>query len=118
MQGNENIQRRRFPRRQFKHSVGLLFLGKYHIVSGLEIGEGGMLFECPQALIQNQHVVINFFVPERSFVTVTGEVLYSKPEGTEQKISVGVKFISLPFESKRMIRDYIAEKTSAEEEAA
>ncbi|MCC6277629.1 MAG: PilZ domain-containing protein [Oligoflexia bacterium] len=117
MTNSDGLQRRKFPRRQFRQSIGLLVKGGYHIVNGIEIGEGGMLIMSPQALTSSSHIVLNFFVPERSFVTVTGEVLYSNAKPGADGVSVGVRFINLPFEGKRMIRDYIAEKTSAEEEA-
>ena len=108
--------RRRFPRRQFRYSVGVLARGEYNVVSGLEIGEGGLLFQTTLELIKDSDVVLNFFVPGRSFISVRGLIVYSLPDSANkgEKRSYGIKFHSLAFEYKRVIRDYIAEKTSQE----
>jgi hypothetical protein len=100
---------RRFPRRRFTQNTGLLNLGTYSIVLSLEIGEGGILIRSDHHLEVGHHVVVNFFISEKGFITVTGEVRYKMEESI-----FGLKFTNLPFESKRFIRDYIAEKTAAE----
>jgi hypothetical protein len=45
---------------------------------------------------------------------VRGQIVYTLPGKTKAGPSFGIKFQNLPFEGKRMIRDYIAEKTSQE----
>ena len=61
-------------------------------------------------------VVLNFFIPGRDFVSVRGQIVYSRPNKSDSTdgVSYGLKFHELPFEGKRMIRDYIAEKTAQE----
>ena len=104
--------RRRFPRRQFNEPLGLLVRGKYFLVEGVEVGEGGMAFACDMALDKGQKVVLSFFVPRQSFVSVTSEIIYLNP--TPQRkgfITYGIKYVNLDFDSQRMIRDYIADKS-------
>lgn len=107
--------RRRFPRRQFLRSVGLLEGGKYTMEYGVEIGEGGLLLESERKLRVGTHVVLNLYINSGNFVSVTGEVLYLLPDAERQPGmahgAFGIKFNNLAFENKRMIRDYIAEKT-------
>jgi hypothetical protein len=99
-----------------KNAVGVLCGGDYAVEPCIEIGEGGMLFYTKRALKVGQAVVMNFYVPKRDFITVTGELIYKLQDKAEtnSKVSFGVKFNNLSFESRRMIRDYIAEKTAHE----
>jgi hypothetical protein len=114
----EALYRRRFPRRLFFRAVGILVGGKYTMESGVEIGEGGLLLESKRDLKIGNNIVVNLFVPKGSFVTVTGQIIYVL--APKEKLPVlkdpayGIKFNNLTFESKRMIRDYIAEKTFGE----
>jgi Tfp pilus assembly protein PilZ len=106
--------RRRFPRRQFRRSVGVLAQGDFNVITGMEIGEGGLLFQSAKDFQVGSEVVLNFFIPGRDFVSVRGQIVYTLPGKTKAGPSFGIKFQNLPFEGKRMIRDYIAEKTSQE----
>ncbi|MDZ4677928.1 MAG: PilZ domain-containing protein [Oligoflexia bacterium] len=105
---------RRFPRRLFRHSVGLLAHAEYNIVHGIEVGEGGMLVESNGPIKNADHIVVNFYIPKKGFVSVTGVVVYIKPANEKRGPAYGVQFNNLTFENKRMIRDYIADKTSEE----
>lgn len=111
--------RRRFPRRRFQNSVGVLCRGKFEMVLGSEIGEGGLLFLSGETFPVGADVVANFFVPGRNFVTVRAQLIYAIPAktGKNARLSYGVRFIGISFEAKRMIRDYIAEKTAIEANA-
>lgn len=109
--------RRRFPRRLFNAPVGIIFDGKYKVVPGFEISEGGLLVQAPEAIKANSPIVVSFYVPGgRDFVTVKATVLYVKKPTAKSsgKSSIGVKFTNLQFTEKRSIRDYIADKTTIE----
>ena|SRR5260221_11344230 len=105
---------RRFPRRKFTTVVGILSRGKYNIVPCLEIGEGGMRFLAQEKHLKGGLVVANLFLPKEHFVAVTGEVVYMSETDSTGRSSYGLKFRNLSFESKRQIRDYIAEKPANE----
>ncbi len=114
----ENFRyRRRFPRRQFYFSIGVLSQGRYDVVPGIEIGEGGLLLDSNRVLKVGSQVVLNFFIPQKGFVGVTGQIAHVTGANAEKKVkefAYGIKFSNLAFENKRMIRDYIAELKSNE----
>jgi len=112
----EEIKRRRFPRRRYSSPVGILFAGRYQVRHGFEISEGGMLCELFDSAQDQSPVVLSFYVPGRDFVTVRGVVVYVKPPSEKMggQASMGVKFQNLPFAHRRFIRDYIADKTQVE----
>jgi hypothetical protein len=102
-------QNRRFPRRRFSAPAGLLVQGHYSIVMSGEVGEGGMLIKNADRNIPlKTGVVLNFYIPLKGFVSVMGEKAYDNDYGT------GFRFLDLSFESKRLIRDFIALKTANE----
>ena len=106
---------RRYPRRKLTTVVGILFKGAYSIVPCMEIGEGGLRFQCQADILTGGLVVANLFVPREHFIAVTGEIVYVIPNDDKTgPHSYGVKFKNLSFESKRQIRDYIAEKPANE----
>jgi hypothetical protein len=105
---------RKFPRRSFHTLVGLLYKGVYTIAPCVELGEGGVLMKVNGKLEAGSLAVINLFLPKADFVTVTAEIVYSIPSKNEEPSRYGLKFKSLSFESKRNIRDYIADKTENE----
>jgi hypothetical protein len=122
----DQTYRRRFPRRQFSQKIGLLSAGVYKLALGIEIGEGGMRITSSEKIAAGRKVIVNFFVPNKGFVTTTAEIVHQSieptsgktpgeaSEGTNQPFSYGMKFSKLAFESKRMIRDYIAAKKATE----
>jgi hypothetical protein len=110
-------------------------MGNYNVSVGQEIGEGGLLLESQVELAVGATVVVTFFVSGSCFTVVTGEVLYKVKKTDQSKSKVqsqkndqsklndqpkskdqhyGLRFVDLTFESKRAIRDFIAEKSSNE----
>lgn len=89
--------------------MGVLFQGNYQVSQAIEIGEGGMLLESCHALAPEALICLSFYVPQKGFITTLAQVAYTKQEG-----SIGLKFLSLEFEYRRAIRDYIAQKTALE----
>ncbi len=100
---------RRFPRRRFREKIGVLHKGEYAMSGAVEIGEGGMLLKPESTPVIGDLVTVNFFIPAKDFITVMGQIIYKR--GTE---FFGVRFLDLDFNSKRIIRDYIALKTAVE----
>lgn len=95
----------------------MLHRGKYLLTVGDEIGEGGMSLRSDVLLPIHDRVVVNYFVPQKGFITATGQILYviEGPPGSTSCL-FGIKFDTFEFEKKRMVRDYIAHKTAQEAE--
>lgn len=108
----EMKERRRFPRRLFKRVVGILSQGNYLIGSGVEIGEGGMMFSVPQEIDEDRQVLVSFRIPNHGFVVIKAQVKNTRHQANDFRY--GVKFEGLDFQNRRRIRDYIAAKTEAE----
>lgn len=102
--------RRRFPRRPFNRPVGFLYDGTYNVENGLEIGEGGIKVDSLRNVYIGDFVTVSFFLYEYQLVSVVAQVLYMV-RGDNGKHSFGMKFTDIPFESKRMIRDFISGKS-------
>ncbi len=106
---------RQFPRRKFSQPLGLLHMARFELVTSAEIGEGGILFRSSKDMVIGQPITLSFFVPQKGFITVMGEILYKREQKNDGKSRhFGIKFLDLEFECKRMIRDYIALKTAGE----
>lgn len=110
----EVLKRRRHPRRNLTRGVGVLCAGRYSVGQAHEISEGGMMFRVApgaegEPLKAGQSVVLSFQIPNRDFVTLTAEILYKVKDQ-----SYGVKFLNISFERRRMIRDYISNKSIEE----
>ncbi len=105
---------RRYPRRKITTVVGVLSGGQYNIVPCLEIGEGGLQFQASEKHFKGGLVVANLFLPTAHFLSVTAEIVYIVQTDASGRSCYGLRFKNLAFESKRKIRDYIAEKTAAE----
>lgn len=113
---NAHLFRRKFPRRRFKRSVGVLSGGKYFMTTGFEIGEGGLSFRCEKSIRVGALVVLNFQVPEGEFVSVRAEIRNSevKPEVQEGEVIYGCAFENLVFERKREIRNFVTNRPESE----
>lgn len=112
-------QRRRVPRRAFKNQIGLLVSGLYQVETGLEIGEGGMMFQSPRSLEVGKMLAVTFKLPGVSPCVVRAVVKYVLPhleEGNPQS-RYGVEFLELDFNYKREIRNYVASKSEHEANA-
>ena len=106
-------QTRKLPRRKFTHKVGLLYKGKYVMAQGRQIGEKGILLEPGLTLEPEQLVLISFAVMNAKIIIVRAKILYKTVDSSGKDI-FGFEFINLPFTDRRIIREYIAEKTETE----
>lgn len=108
------ISRRKSPRRLFHRKIGVLCGGDFEIHQARQIGEGGLLFLTDKSLTQGTQVVVTFVVPGHTTVVVRAEVRYSLTRKEDSVIGIGVQFINLPFENKRAIRHFVADKSEGE----
>lgn len=100
-------KRRRFPRVTFDSWIGVLFLGRYQVVSGHEIGEGGISFyyQTPFELAQKILLTVPNF--KGGFYCIQAEVRNCQAR-SNAKYVVGVQFLSVSFEIKREIRSFVS----------
>jgi hypothetical protein len=117
MEKSAALFRRKYPRRQFRRKLGVLYDGKYWMGNGLEIGEGGVSFTLGQSLSEGRSIVVNFQLPDGAFVSVQAEIRNIK-KGSIQNgnmFSYGVNFKTLKFEHKREIRAYVSGRSETEQ---
>ncbi len=109
---SDTIQRRKYPRRKFRRGVSTLCLGAYALVTGFEIGEGGLAFFSEEPLEEGVHLIVNFQIHEGSFMSVRGIVRNKREEAG--RTVYGVSFENLKFEWRREIRNFVTARTSNE----
>ncbi|MFK8138683.1 MAG: PilZ domain-containing protein [Bdellovibrionales bacterium] len=105
-------ERRRFPRRFFKRTVGVFSQGKYHSAIGVEIGEGGMMFSLDHSISEAHQILVNLRIPNHGFVVIRATI--KNTNHRDEKYRYGIQFFDLDFQNRRRIRDFIAEKTELE----
>jgi hypothetical protein len=101
------LERRKFPRRPFHRAVSLLVGGNYHCLRGHEIGEGGLSLNTAFDVPVERKVVLNFQIPDGSFISVKAEVRNSRPSDQGGFI-LGCAFSNLSFEKRREIRTLVS----------
>lgn len=101
--------RRKYPRREFKHTVGLLYRGAYHFAEGAQVGEGGLLLYLDIPIEIGENLVVNFQIPGGDFVCVRGAIRnFSKREDESNPYSYGISFENLKFAHRREIRHFVS----------
>lgn len=110
------LKRRRFPRRRYMQKIGILYKGKYHLGSGLEIGEGGLKLYSDHEFENGGKAVLSFLISAEVYIVVIAEVRYHLGPKNGDPESFGFQFVDIAFDKKRAIRDYIAAKTEVEAE--
>ncbi|MBX3018136.1 MAG: PilZ domain-containing protein [Bdellovibrionaceae bacterium] len=113
---NAHIYRRKFPRRRFKRSIGVLSGGKYFMTTGFEIGEGGLSFRSEKVIRMGALVVLNFQVPEGEFISVRAEIRNTEvlADTHPGEVVYGCAFENLVFERKREIRNFVTNRAESE----
>jgi hypothetical protein len=107
-----NLGRRRVPRRSFDCPIGLLAKGEYQTERSFQVGEGGMMFSSSRKLEIGQEVVISFYLPTSATIVVRASVRSLIPAGKGRPERYGVEFTNLGFQFKREIRNFVASATS------
>lgn len=98
--------RRKFPRRTLIKKVGVLFDGQYFICQTGEIGEGGMSIRSEYALTEGRELVLNFQIPEGTFVTLRGQI--KSVVAKDGYVTHGIAFGEIPLAYKRQIRAFVS----------
>jgi hypothetical protein len=112
---NTWVTRRKSPRRAFRRPIGALLHGEYSVTQARQLGEGGMLLQWEHSLKVGEQFVVTFILTDMTYVVVRAEVRYSAPsKHPGQPPFYGCQFINLPFEKKRAIRQYVADKSERE----
>lgn len=100
-------RRRRFPRVPFYVPVGVLMEGRYRVVFGYELGEGGMSIQTQDPVPLAQRILLTIPSAKMHFYCVQAEVrnCLTQPDGT---FHIGTQFIEVSFEVKRDIRSFVS----------
>lgn len=106
-------ERRQFPRRDFRRGIGTLQNGDYDLSTGDEIGEGGLSFWSERKFKVGDLVVLNFQVPEGSFVSVRAEIRNMADSDQPGLWHYGLSFENLKFEKRREIRTYVTARSES-----
>lgn len=98
----------------FHRTIGVLYRGRYTVVQAVQISEGGLLFTSREKRDVKSPIVLSLLVPGGFSIVARGELIYEVKNGSG--FNYGVKFYSLGFHLKRIIRNYVSAKTQAEAE--
>ena len=106
--------KRRVPRRKYFEKVGVLVGGRYSVEQAFEIGERGMLISSMVDLNEGDRVVVTFHIPEVLFALARGQVRYEiDANSSDNKVNkYGIEFVDVDFNTRRLIRYYVASKTN------
>jgi len=114
--------RRKYPRRQFHRPIGVLFDGRYLVVKGVELGEGGLSFNVDsKEFVQNVIVTegesqdyslmaLAFYVATSNNFTIVKATARSIRKTKEGSYILGCQFIDLDFERRREIRTFVTSR--------
>lgn len=108
--------KRKYPRRIFYGSVGVLLHGKYFITTATTVGEGGISFLCNEKIPKESELVITFKIPGDNMISRRVEVKNERSAAEDQKSSyiIGAQFFPLTISEKRRIRSYVSSRTEEE----
>lgn len=99
-------QRRRFKRHKMDSRVAILDNQAFRFERALEISEGGMLIQSYQPVHLGRPLEVQFFLPNGTFVSMSGEVAYILGPNSREYF-VGIRFRANP-PAQQAIRDFIA----------
>lgn len=114
--GNESLAfKRKYPRRIFQNSVGVLYKGTFSITTGASLGEGGMAFHWPNPLQLDHSLIVTFKIPGDNMISIRADVRNSKPSDQDpSQLLIGIQFLPLPIGEKRRIRAYVSSRVENE----
>lgn len=109
--------KRKYPRRIFYGTTGVLLGGKYTISSATTVGEGGLSFIWKNSIPNGTEVVVSFKLPGELILTRKSEVRNSranKSDARENNYIIGIQFNPLTIAEKRKIRSYVSSRSENE----
>lgn len=109
---NPHASRRKFPRRLFEKTVGILYRGKYTMEQSSQLSEGGMgiLASMPDQLKVGESLVVTFLLPGQEFIIARAEVRDVRPPNNQNLKRISMMFIDFGFYPRRKVREYISAK--------
>jgi hypothetical protein len=97
---------RKFPRKNYKRLISVLYKGQYFTFQSIEISEGGLSFLSDLVLDSGVECVVNLQIPKGDFISLRATVRHSsKADG---QLNVGISFGQMAFSNKRQIRSFVA----------
>ncbi len=110
-----SIFKRRYPRRIYTNTVGVLYRGQYTLAQGSALGEGGMAFHWPHSLPVEQGAVVTFKIPGNAMISVRSEIRNCKVDlENPGSFIIGIQFLPLPIAEKRRIRAFVSSRLESE----
>ncbi|MHB8835548.1 MAG: PilZ domain-containing protein [Candidatus Methylomirabilia bacterium] len=97
-------------RRLFRAVIGVRRAGKEHLHMGAsrEFSLTGLSFSLGVDLLQNERVLISFYVPgARSRVALQGEVVRSFPDPEDGSSCFGARFVGLSAEELQLLKRFV-----------
>lgn len=111
----KSINRRKYPRRNFKTAVGVLCLGHYNIWETGDIGEGGISVLADQSMPVGTEVCVSFQIPGGGdFVSLRASIRVCKDE--KGRFSHGLSFEDIAFGHKRQIRSFVSSRSESDQQ--
>lgn len=122
----EGIGGRRTPRRSYRRPVGILIRGRYEVLEGRSLSEGGVMVALmdgtdrrhlprfsAEDLPVGARLTASIILPTGSVIVLRGEVIYHQGD---EKVghTVGIKFDGVPLHQRREIRNYVSSKKAGE----
>ncbi len=84
--------------------------GVSEVVEGVDIGEGGISFNCDMVLDFEHEIIVNFFLPGGEFFSVRATL--RNAQNRSNHFVYGASFDSITIALKRQIRAYVARTSS------
>ncbi len=108
--------KRKYPRRVFYGSVGILIHGHYFVSECTTLSEGGLSFLHETPLAPEACLVLTFKIPDNAMLSVRGEIKNSRKNKTPggKSLIFGIQFLPLPIGEKRRIRAYVSARSEDE----
>jgi len=103
-------QRRRYERRRIEVPAAVISGTRHNFEQAAEVGEGGMLLHLKNELPLGSEIQVQFILPDKSFVTAIGEIIYTYD--VYGKHYYGVEFLDIEPRFRTSIRNYVAAKKS------
>ncbi len=115
--------RRKFPRCPYSQPICITFMSQSVIVTGEEIGEGGLSFLTDVDIPEDTQVVMNFFISNGQYYCLRGSIRNQSDSQTGQNTTTttagkknkkaaifryGVNFNEVNISLKRQIRSFVA----------
>lgn len=101
-------QRRRYERRKIEVPAAVISGTRHSFEKAAEVGEGGMLLLLKNELPLGTQIQVQFILPDKSFVTAIGELIYSYD--VYGKRYYGVEFLDIERRFQASIRNFVADK--------